>query len=185
MGYEIPYNRGVTESGPVHMVKSEPGVFYDRQGNIVSDEAAKAAGFDVERLVAERQVREQTADAEKAIRKRVSYEQAKRRGAANPPFVAKCKGGATWGVVHVNEPDNYLWQSAAGTKGNEAKAEAEAQAHDLCEALYREMAGYAPGEDPNAIFGSVPSAAAPTGSAEGGGGPEGGGGGNEDDDKSE
>lgn len=68
----IDLNRGVSmRSHPsgfrVAMYKEEPGVFYDMNGEPVSDELAAKAGFDVETLRLERQKQEKLAEARKRI----------------------------------------------------------------------------------------------------------------------
>lgn len=58
----------------IYMVKSRPGVFYNIHGDIVSDEAAREAGFPVEKLVKERKRRELMSKAQTEIAAQLDQE---------------------------------------------------------------------------------------------------------------
>lgn len=80
-GSKINPDRGITSKplpngGPmIHMVKSEPGVYYDATGRVATDEQAIQAGFDVrrQRLEAEknRRIAEATAEVEREMAERL------------------------------------------------------------------------------------------------------------------
>lgn len=74
MANKIDYNRGVMFQSDaatginVYMYLDNPGVFLSNQGTEVAPELARSAGFDVEKLTKERQLRERMSEAMKAIR---------------------------------------------------------------------------------------------------------------------
>jgi hypothetical protein len=169
MAHKIPYDKGITLSRDIYMVKSEPGVYYDSQGGVVDPKLAKAAGFDVDTHLRQKKVTERTASARAKIEREVKLEELRAQFEDAPPFLAEHKGGGFWGVVHRDTPTVFVWTSS---EREGAKPSAQAQAHELNEALYKRMAGF---EADDSL--SEPFAADPAEALHGGGDPPDGGGG--------
>jgi hypothetical protein len=173
VGYKIDWNRGVTESNNVHMYKDSPGVYYGPHGDEVDEATAKAAGFPVDEQVRERERRKRLAEADARIRRDLEYERLRLYGEDNPPFVVVDKGNGYWTVAHKDETDVSVFTAAE--RGKQGKAEAQAKAVELSEALWRRMAGFTDEEIEALATPAVSAPSAGGGPVTGGGGSAGGG----------
>ena len=81
MGRKMDYNRGVMinqdpRSGvEVFMYTDTPGIYYNAHGTVVTDELAKAAGYDTEGNAKKKRLSERMAQAMEAIKKELQAEE--------------------------------------------------------------------------------------------------------------
>lgn len=86
----------------VLMVKTQPGVYYDDQGNIVRPDVARLAGFDVETLGLRRKVADRQRHAAAEIERQAILEQQRMEIENNPPFKSLNRGNGKYDVVNLD-----------------------------------------------------------------------------------
>lgn len=143
----IPWNEKISlrEHGGVqiYMLKEEPGTYYDAQGREVDPSIAAAAGFPIEDQIRERVTKERLSEAEKRIRREVHFEQLKIAREDSPPFFSEHVGAGKF-VVRAADTGEAVREFPRSDPAARANAEAEALA--MSEALWMREAGFSAAE---------------------------------------